>query len=86
MKIRCDRGQVAWAPEDKPAQRSAWVRIHCDDGSFGIGEPAPIKGGLISLGIVKHNLAPALIGEDPLDQNGCSVGGAILANGAELPP
>jgi hypothetical protein len=24
--------QVQWAPEDKPAQRSAWVRIHCDDG------------------------------------------------------
>src|SRR5215469_10059034 len=27
--------QVQWAPEDKPAQRSAWVRVHCDDGSFG---------------------------------------------------
>jgi D-galactarolactone cycloisomerase len=59
--------QVQWAPEDKPAQRSAWVRIHCDDGSFGIGEASPMQGGLASLGIIEHNLAPALIGEDPLD-------------------
>jgi L-alanine-DL-glutamate epimerase-like enolase superfamily enzyme len=60
--------QVQWAPTDGPAQRSAWVRIHCDDGSFGIGEASPMQGGLASLGIVKHNLAPALIGKDPLDQ------------------
>jgi L-alanine-DL-glutamate epimerase-like enolase superfamily enzyme len=68
MKIRdIEVFQVQWAPADKPAQRSAWVRIHCDDGSFGIGEASPMQGGLASLGIVKHNLAPALIGEDPLD-------------------
>src|SRR5215475_15793066 len=59
--------QVQWAPEDRPAQRSAWVKVHCDDGSFGIGEASPMQGGLASLGIVKHNLAPALIGKDPLD-------------------
>jgi L-alanine-DL-glutamate epimerase-like enolase superfamily enzyme len=59
--------QVNWAPEDKPAQRSAWVRIHCDDGLSGIGEASPMQGGLASLGIVAHNLAPALIGKDPLD-------------------
>src|SRR5215813_3120078 len=59
--------QVQWAPEDKPAQRSAWVRVHGDDGLFGIGEASPMQGGLASLGIVKHNLAPALIGSDPLD-------------------
>src|SRR6201987_3471531 len=58
---------MQWAPEDRPAQRSAWVRVHCDDGSFGIGEASPMQGGLASLGIVKHNLAPALIGKDPLD-------------------
>jgi len=52
---------------EEPAQRSAWVRVHCDDGSFGIGEASPMQGGLASLGIVKHNLAPALVGEDPLD-------------------
>lgn len=68
MKI-CDVEvfQVQWAAEERPAQRSAWVRIHCDDGSFGIGEASPMQGGLASLGIVKHNLAPALIGADPLD-------------------
>jgi L-alanine-DL-glutamate epimerase-like enolase superfamily enzyme len=42
--------QVSWAPEDKPAQRSAWVRIHCDDGLSGIGEASPMQGGLASLG------------------------------------
>jgi L-alanine-DL-glutamate epimerase-like enolase superfamily enzyme len=68
MKIRdVEVFQVQWAPEDRPAQRSAWVRIHCDDGPFGIGEASPMQGGLASLLIVKHNLAPALIGEDPLD-------------------
>jgi L-alanine-DL-glutamate epimerase-like enolase superfamily enzyme len=59
--------QVGWAPEDKPAQRSAWVRIQCDDGLSGIGEASPMQGGLASLGIIAHNLAPALIGMDPLD-------------------
>src|SRR6516165_4677877 len=59
--------QVQWAPEDKPAQRSAWVRVHCDDGSSGIGDASPMQGGLASLGILKHHLAPALIGKDPLD-------------------
>src|SRR6266852_4154551 len=59
--------QVSWAPEDKPAQRSAWVRVHCDDGMSGIGEASPMQGGLASLGIVAHSLAPALIGKDPLD-------------------
>ncbi len=59
--------QIGWASEDKPAQRSAWVRILCDDGLSGIGEASPMQGGLASLGIIAHNLAPALIGMDPLD-------------------
>src|ERR1700730_4891724 len=68
MKIRdIEVFQVQWAPEDKPAQRSAWVRVRCDDGLSGIGEASPMQGGLASLGIVAHNLAPALIGKDPLD-------------------
>jgi L-alanine-DL-glutamate epimerase-like enolase superfamily enzyme len=68
MKIReIEAFQVRWATEDKPAQRSAWVRIQCDDGLSGIGEASPMQGGLASLGIVRHNLAPALIGKDPLD-------------------
>ncbi len=68
MKIRdIEAFQVSWAPEDRPEQRSAWVRVQCDDGSFGIGEASPMQGGLASLGIVERNLAPALIGKDPLD-------------------
>jgi L-alanine-DL-glutamate epimerase-like enolase superfamily enzyme len=59
--------QVGWSPTDKQAQRSAWLRIHCDDGLSGIGEASPMQGGLASLGIIAHNLAPALIGKDPLD-------------------
>ena len=59
--------QVGWTLEEKPAQHSAWVRVHCDDGLSGIGEASPMQGGLASLGIVKDNLASALIGEDPLD-------------------
>ena len=68
MKIRdVEVFQVQWAPEDRPAQRSAWVRVHCDDGWSGIGEASPMQGGLASLGIIKHNLAPTLVGKDPLD-------------------
>jgi L-alanine-DL-glutamate epimerase-like enolase superfamily enzyme len=68
MKIRdVEVFQVSWAPEDRPEQRSAWVRIHCDDGSSGIGEASPMQGGVASLGIAAHSLAPALIGTDPLD-------------------
>ena len=36
-------------------------------GSSGIGEASPMQGGLASLGIIAHDLAPALIGQDPLD-------------------
>jgi L-alanine-DL-glutamate epimerase-like enolase superfamily enzyme len=68
MKIReVEAFQVAWAPADKPEQRSAWVRIRGDDGVFGIGEASPMQGGLASLGIIARNLAPRLIGKDPLD-------------------
>jgi L-alanine-DL-glutamate epimerase-like enolase superfamily enzyme len=68
MKIReIEAFQVAWAPGDVPAQRSAFVRVHTDDGLSGIGEASPMQGGRASLGIVGHDLAPALIGEDPLD-------------------
>ncbi len=68
MKIRdVEVFQIQWAPEDTPAQRSAWVRVQCDDGLSGIGEASPMQGGLASLGVVKNNLAPALIGKDPLD-------------------
>src|SRR3954447_26310248 len=68
MKITAiEAFQVAWAPEDDPEQRSAFVRVRGEDGLYGIGEASPMQGGLASLGIVAHNLAPELIGKDPLD-------------------
>ena len=68
MKItRIDAFQVSWSPDDKPSQRSAFVRVFTDDGIDGIGEASPMQGGLASLGIIAHDLAPALIGKDPLD-------------------
>src|SRR5579862_6112503 len=68
MKIRgIEAFQVAWAADEKPHQRSAWVRVEGEDGIFGIGEASPMQGGLASLGIIARDLAPALIGQDPLD-------------------
>ena len=68
MKIsKIEAFQVAWSASDAPAARSAFVRIHTEDGLSGIGEASPMQGGLASLGIVSRDLAPALIGHDPLD-------------------
>jgi L-alanine-DL-glutamate epimerase-like enolase superfamily enzyme len=68
MKIRdIEVFQVSWSPGDKPEERSAWVRVYCDNGLFGIGEASPMQGGLASLGIIARNLAPVLVGRDPLD-------------------
>src|SRR6185437_5922893 len=68
MKIeRIEAFQVRWSPDDKPQQHSAFVRIHCDGGISGIGEASPMMGGLASLGIVARDIAPGLIGKDPLD-------------------
>jgi L-alanine-DL-glutamate epimerase-like enolase superfamily enzyme len=68
MKIeKIEVFQVRWSAADTPAQGSAWVRVHCDDGASGIGEASPMLGGLASLGIIARDIAPALIGRDPLD-------------------
>jgi len=68
MKItKIDAFQVRWAPNDVPAQRSAFVIVHTDDGLTGIGEASPMQGGLASLGIINENLTPLLLGKDPLD-------------------
>src|SRR6266481_9064392 len=68
MKIRdIEVFQVRWSPNDRPAQHSAWVRVHCDGGVSGIGEASPMQGGLASLGIIARDIAPGLIGKDPLD-------------------
>lgn len=68
MKIeRIEAFQVQWSPDDTPAQRSAFVRIWTDDGHHGIGEASPMMGGLASLGVIINDIAPTLIGADPLD-------------------
>ena len=68
MKItRIDAFQLAWTPTDTPAQRSAFVRIHTDDGLTGIGEASPMQGGRASLAMIRHDIAPMLVGRDPLD-------------------
>jgi L-alanine-DL-glutamate epimerase-like enolase superfamily enzyme len=68
VKIRdIEAFQVSWAPDDRPQQRSAFVRVHTDDGLSGIGEASPMQGGLASLGIIARDIAPGLIGKDPLD-------------------
>jgi predicted outer membrane repeat protein len=68
MKItRVEAFQVAWASSDKPPQRSAFVRVHTDDGLTGLGEASPMQGGRASLGMVVHDIAPMLVGRDPLD-------------------
>jgi predicted outer membrane repeat protein len=59
--------QVQWAPGEKPSQRSAFVRIHTDAGLIGLGEASPMQGGRASLGMIVHDIAPMLVGRDPLD-------------------
>ncbi len=59
--------QVSWAPADTPTQRSAFVRVHTDSGLSGIGEASPMQGGRASLGMIAHDIAPMLVGRDPLD-------------------
>ncbi len=68
MKIsRVEAFQVAWNPDDRPQQRSAFVLVHTDDGITGIGEASPMQGGRASLGMIRDDIAPMLIGQDPLD-------------------
>ena len=68
MKItEVEAFQISWSANDPPTQRSAFVRIRTDDGLTGIGEASPMQGGLASLGIVSRDIAPRLLGQDPLD-------------------
>jgi L-alanine-DL-glutamate epimerase-like enolase superfamily enzyme len=68
MKItRLETFQMNWDPADKPAQRSAFLRVWTDDGMCGLGEASPMQGGLASLGMLVHDIAPLVIGQDPLD-------------------
>ena len=61
-----DAFQVAWAPDDPPGRRSAFVRITTNDGLVGYGEASPMMGGEHSLGVIR-DCAPQLVGADVLD-------------------
>jgi L-alanine-DL-glutamate epimerase-like enolase superfamily enzyme len=68
MKIeRVETFQIQWAAGDAAATRSAFVRVYGSDGLVGIGEASPMQGGAASLGMIERDIAPALIGADPLD-------------------
>jgi L-alanine-DL-glutamate epimerase-like enolase superfamily enzyme len=59
--------QIEWMPGDRPEKRAAFIRVHADDGTVGLGEASPMQGGSTSLHILKHLIAPVIIGADPLD-------------------
>jgi len=63
---RVEPFQLRWGDEDN-GPRAAFVRIETDEGLFGLGEASPMQGGLASLGIIKHDMAAGLVGQDPLD-------------------
>ncbi|MDR3530975.1 MAG: mandelate racemase/muconate lactonizing enzyme family protein [Rhodopila sp.] len=68
MKItQVEAFQVRWGPADKPSQRSAFVRVYTDVALIGLGEASPMQGGRASLGMIAHDIAPLLLGRDPLD-------------------
>ncbi len=68
MKIsHIETVRVRWSPGDKPAQGSAFLKVWTDDGRCGLGEASPMQGGLASLGILEQDVAPAIVGADPLD-------------------
>jgi L-alanine-DL-glutamate epimerase-like enolase superfamily enzyme len=68
MKItQIEAFQIQWSPTDKPSQRSAFVRVHTDAGLIGLGEASPMQGGRASLAMILHDIAPMLVGRDPLD-------------------
>lgn len=66
MKItKVETFQLAW--DEAKKARSAFVRIETEDGLFGLGEASPMQGGLASLTIIAHDMAPYLVGKDALD-------------------
>ena len=68
MKItRVEAFQIEWAPGEPAERRGAFLLVHADNGMTGIGEASPMMGGLASLTILQHHIAPAVIGADPLD-------------------
>lgn len=67
MKIlKIDTFQLCWNSSGAGG-RGAFVRVEADNGLFGLGEASPMHGGLASLTIIANDMAPFLIGQDPLD-------------------
>ncbi len=64
-----DAFQVAWQPGDPPSRASAFVRITTEDGVVGYGEASPMIGGEHSLGVIRRDIAPGMIGADVFDQS-----------------
>lgn len=52
---------TGWMP------KSAFVRVETDEGLFGLGEASPMQGGYASLAVIARDMAPYLLGKDPLD-------------------
>jgi L-alanine-DL-glutamate epimerase-like enolase superfamily enzyme len=68
MKIaRIEAFQIEWTPGDPVERRGAFLLVHADDGTIGIGEASPMLGGIASLTILQHHIGPEVIGADPLD-------------------
>jgi L-alanine-DL-glutamate epimerase-like enolase superfamily enzyme len=59
--------QVSWGVPGRSPALSAFVRVTTEDGLTGLGEASPMEGGLASLTILAHHMAPYLIGKDALD-------------------
>ncbi len=67
MKItRIETFLLCWDPMTQ-GNRSAFVRVEGEDGTFGLGEASPMHTGLASLGIIANDMAPLLLGKDALD-------------------
>lgn len=61
-----DAFQVAWAPNDPPGRRTAFVRVTTESGHVGYGEASPMYGGAHSLWVLQ-DAAASLVGLDALD-------------------
>jgi len=72
MKIdKVETFLVRWGDVSQPAEAAfgaatAVVAVHAD-GLVGLGEASPMQGGVASLAVIARDMAPALIGGDPLD-------------------
>ncbi len=59
--------QICWQKGESSGRWSAFVRITTGNGLVGYGEASPMLGGEHSLGIIKRDMAPDLIGQDVHD-------------------